>query len=247
MERPAVSPRPDPVTATSVLSARALVKRYGSRTALAGVSLAVKAGELVAVIGPNGAGKTTLLSLLAGLAAPDEGEIFGPAGKVGWVPQGAAVYGRLTVRENLELFAQLEAVDDPERRVAEALAACALEERAAQRAEALSGGLKQRLNLAIGLLADPSVLLLDEPTTALDPRQRDNFWSILSGLAGAGTAIVYTTHLVHEAEQYADRVLVIADGELLFEGSPGALAAAVGAQGLDFEQAFVRFLHARGH
>ncbi|MCL6441636.1 MAG: ATP-binding cassette domain-containing protein, partial [Thermoleophilum sp.] len=122
-----------------------------------------------------------------------------------------------------------------------------LVERAHDRVDELSGGLRQRTNLAVGLLGDPELLLLDEPTTALDPRQRENFWSILTRLAAAGTAILYTTHLVQEAERYADRVLVLADGELVFAGSPDALAAAVGAQGLDFEEAFVRFLRTKGH
>jgi ABC-2 type transport system ATP-binding protein len=111
----------------------------------------------------------------------------------------------------------------------------------------LSGGNRQRVNIAAGLLADPDVLLLDEPSSSLDPRQRERLWSFVEGLTRAGTAVVFTTHNVSEAERYADRVLVLADGELLFEGTPAALHEAVGSDLYDFEEAFVAFLRERGH
>jgi ABC-2 type transport system ATP-binding protein len=111
----------------------------------------------------------------------------------------------------------------------------------------LSGGNRQRVNIAVGLLAEPAVLLLDEPSTALDPRQRERLWEFVGALTQGGTSVVYSTHIVQEAERYADRVLVLADGELLFTGTSRELEAAAGASGLDFEAAFVRFLHDRGH
>ncbi|GBD46278.1 putative ABC transporter ATP-binding protein YbhF [bacterium HR41] len=247
MQQPAAPPPAVSSPAVTVLEARALEKRFGTRRALADVGLTIGRGELVAVIGPNGAGKTTLLSILAGIVDADGGIVERHVERIGWVPQRPGLYARLTVRENLETFARLERLHEVARRVDAALSACDLVERAHDRVDELSGGLRQRTNLAVGLLGDPELLLLDEPTTALDPRQRENFWSILTRLAAAGTAILYTTHLVQEAERYADRVLVLADGELVFAGSPDALAAAVGAQGLDFEEAFVRFLRTKGH
>jgi ABC-2 type transport system ATP-binding protein len=122
-----------------------------------------------------------------------------------------------------------------------------LRDRAGDELGTLSGGNRQRVNIAVGLLADPDVLLLDEPSSSLDPRQRERLWGFVGALARGGTAVVFTTHNVGEAERYADRVLVLADGELLFEGTPDALHEAVGSQERDFEAAFVRFLHERGH
>jgi ABC-2 type transport system ATP-binding protein len=127
------------------------------------------------------------------------------------------------------------------------LAQAALEDRAGDLVAELSGGNRQRVNVAIGLLAEPEVLLLDEPSTALDPRQRERLWEFLDGLAGAGTAIVYSTHNVQEAEHHSDQVVVLADGELLFSGAPSELERLVGASGLGFEAAFVSFLRERGH
>ena len=224
--------------------ARNVTKRFGERAALRDVSFEARRGELLAVIGPNGAGKTTLLSILAGLLAPNEGEITRPPHEVGWVPQQPAVYAKLTVRENLEFFARLEKVPDPRATVAAMLEQTGLGDRADDELGTLSGGNKQRVNIAVGLLAGPPVLLLDEPTSSLDPRQRERLWEWVSGLARAGTSVVFSTHNVGEAERWADRVLVLADGELLFTGTPGELA---GAGSVDFEGAFVRFLRQRGH
>jgi len=233
--------------AVPALRARGLTKRYGERVALRDVEFEVAPGELVAVIGPNGAGKTTLLSILAAIQPPDAGQVERAAGEVGWVPQQAAVYSKLSVAENLRLFARLEKVPDPEAAVQRMLEQADLRERADDEVGTLSGGNRQRINIAIGLLADPAVLLLDEPSTALDPRQRERLWEFVGGLTERGTAIVYSTHIVQEAERYADRVLVLADGELIFTGTPRELEAESGGSGVDFEAAFVRFLRARGH
>jgi ABC-2 type transport system ATP-binding protein len=234
------------------VDARGLVKRYGEREALRGVDLATEGGELLAVIGPNGAGKTTLLSILAGIAAPDEGEVHMPRGEVGWVPQQAALYRRLTVQENLLLFARLERHGDPRASVEEMLELAGLEERRGEVVARLSGGNQQRVNIAIGLLARPSVLLLDEPSVGLDPRQRARLWQFVAALAERGTTVIFSTHDIQEAERYGQRLLVLADGEALFDGTPEELRAAVrreadGAADRDFETAFVAFLHHRGH
>jgi ABC-2 type transport system ATP-binding protein len=229
------------------LSARGLTRRFGERTALRDVSFELHTGELMAVIGPNGAGKTTLLSILAGIQRPDAGETALPGGGVGWVPQQPAVYSKLSVAENLRLFARLERVPDPEAAVGRMLEQAGLEDRADSEVGELSGGNRQRVNIAVGLLADPAVLLLDEPSTALDPRQRERLWEFVGALGDGGTSVMYSTHIVQEAERHADRVLVLADGELLFDGTPRELEAAAGASGLDFEAAFVRFLRERGH
>jgi ABC-2 type transport system ATP-binding protein len=234
------------------VEARGLVKRYGEREALRGVDLAVGAGELLAVIGPNGAGKTTLLSILAGIVKADEGQVRSPGGEVGWVPQQAGLYRRLTVEENLLLFARLEGHGDPRGAVEEMLKLTGLGERRSEMVARLSGGNQQRINIAIGLLARPAVLLLDEPSVGLDPRQRARLWGFVSALAERGTTVIFSTHDIQEAERYGRRLLVLADGEGLFDGTPEQLREAVrgeapGAAGSDFETAFVAFLQHRGH
>ena len=236
-----------PGAGEAVLEARDLTKRYGDRAALAGVSLAAGPGERVAIIGPNGAGKTTLLSILARIQRPDAGAIVRVPERIGWVPQRPAVYGKLTVAENLRLFARLEGCSDVERAVGSVLSRAGLSDRAGQRADRLSGGNRQRLNVAVGLVADPSLLLLDEPTAALDPRQRERLWEFVLELGAGGTAVVFSTHDVVEAERHAHRILVLADGEPLFTGSPGELVGRVGGGAPGLEAAFVAFLRDRGH
>jgi ABC-2 type transport system ATP-binding protein len=233
--------------AAATLAARSLTKRFGTRTAVQSVSFELHAGELLAVIGPNGAGKTTLLSILAGVQPASEGEIAGAGLRIGWVPQQPALYSKLSVAENLRLFARLEKLAEPELAVAEMLAQTALEDRADEEVGRLSGGNRQRVNIAIGLLSNPSVLLLDEPSASLDPRQRERLWEFIGHLAEQGTAVVFSSHNVAEAERYASRVLVLVDGEPLFTGTPAELEQTVGGDPRDFEAAFVRFLHERGH
>ena len=230
----------------TTIAARDLVKRYGERVALRGVSIDARRGELVAVIGPNGAGKTTLLSILAGIQRQDEGTLE-TAATIGWVPQQAALYGKLTVAENLTLFARLERSPDPGVTVERMLELTGLRDRADDQVGTLSGGNRQRVNIAIGLLAEPEVLLLDEPSAALDPRQRARLWEFIVRLAAEGTTVIYATHNIQEADRYASQLIVLADGERVFDGSPGELEQATGTTGLDFEQAFVHFLQGRGH
>jgi ABC-2 type transport system ATP-binding protein len=226
----------------TLIEAQSVSKSYGERVALKDVSMAADAGDIVAIIGPNGAGKTTFLSIVAGIQHPDAGEVSLPGGEIGWVPQQPAVYARLTVAENLRLFARLEKRPDVEDVVARMLRQTGLQEREGDQVSTLSGGNRQRVNIAVGLLSEPAVLLLDEPSTSLDPRQRERLWEFLRALAKQGTAIIFSTHHVAEAERNANRILVLADGEELFQG--GAHELALGA---DFETAFVEFLRKNGH
>ena len=233
------------------IEARGLSKSFGDRQALRDVSFSAASGEVLAVIGPNGAGKTTLLSILAGIREPDAGELHLPRG-VGFVPQQAALYRRLTVEENIRLFARLEEVDDVDAAVEQMLEQTALADRRGDQVGTLSGGNQQRINIAIGLFSNPAVLLLDEPSTGLDPRQRARLWEFVLGLAGKGTTVIFSTHNIAEAERYGRRVLVIADGQRLFDGSVAELNSAAPptdaeAGSADFESAFVRFLAEHGH
>ena len=232
--------------ADAALRADGVSKRYGDRDALRDVTFAAARGELIAIIGPNGAGKTTLLRIVAGALAPTAGSVSLAPEQVGWVPQQPALYAKLSVAENLRLFARLEQVEDVEAAVARMLEQTDLAGRAGDEVGRLSGGNQQRVNIAIGLLRSPAALLLDEPSASLDPRQRERLWHFIGGLAAGGTAVVYSTHHVGEVERYADRILVLADGELLFTGTPAELEQVVGGA-QDFESAFVRFLHDRGH
>jgi ABC-2 type transport system ATP-binding protein len=231
-----------------VIETHAIAKRFGDQEALKGISFQARRGELLAVIGPNGAGKTTLLSILAGIRRPDAGSVSRPPGEIGWVPQQAAIYRRLTVAENLRLFARLERVRDVDAAVEEMLEQTALADRRDDQTGRLSGGNQQRINIAIGLLSRPAVLLLDEPSAGLDPRQRERLWEFVLDLAGGGTTVIFSTHNIAEAERYGRRLLVLADGERLFDGTARELHAAVEDAGArDFEEAFVAFLRDRGH
>jgi ABC-2 type transport system ATP-binding protein len=179
----------------TLLAARAVARRFGSRLALEPTDLALHARETVALVGPNGAGKSTLLAILAGSLKPSAGTVESQA-KVGWVPQRPALYGRLTPRENLELFARLEGEREP-----------------------VAVGNRQRLNVALALLGDPRVLLLDEPTAALDPGQRRRLWHTVAAVKAAGGAVCFATQNVDELEHVADRVVALQDGRVVFSGS----------------------------
>jgi ABC-2 type transport system ATP-binding protein len=240
----------------SVIAVGGLAKRYGEREALREVSFEVGAGELVAIVGPNGAGKTTLLSIIAGVTPASTGRVempTHPAGTgraigwgIGWAPQSLSVYSRLTVAENLRLFARLHRVADPDAAVARMLEQTGLTERADERVERLSGGNRQRVNVALALIGDPPALALDEPTSALDPGQRRRLWRFGGELAAEGTAVLFSTHHLGEVRAHATRAIVLADGELLFDGTPAELIATSGGED-DFEGAFVAFLAERGH
>ncbi len=194
---------------TALLSARGVARRFGTRVALERTNVALAGGEVVALVGPNGAGKSTLLAILAGSLEPSEGTVERPE-RVGWVPQRAAHYGRLTALENLRLFAALEGV--PAARADELAAEFELP--AATRAASLSVGNRQRLDVALSLLSSPQVLLLDEPTSSLDPGQRERVWRIARGVAEGGGAVLVATHHWEELAGLADRTLELVEGRL---------------------------------
>jgi ABC-2 type transport system ATP-binding protein len=195
-----------------LLRARGVARRYGSLEALAPTDVELAAGETLALVGPNGAGKSTLLAILAGAIEPSEGVVEGDVA-VGWVPQRPAHYARLSARENLELFAKLEGVRD-----AAAAATRLLDRFSLPREERPSGelsvGNRQRLNVALALLGEPRVLLLDEPTASLDPAQRRRVWDVVNALRSEGGGVCFATQNLEEIER-ADRVLVLLDGRVV--------------------------------
>jgi ABC-2 type transport system ATP-binding protein len=201
-----------------LLAARAAARRFGSQVALEPTDFELADGEAVALVGPNGAGKSTLLALLAGAVEPSAGRIERrPGARVGWAPQRAAQYARLSPRENLELFARLEAEARPEQSAERLLAEFELPRDGILAGE-LSVGNRQRLNLSIALLGDPDALLLDEPTAALDPEQRRRLWDRLDTQREAGVALLFVTQHADEIEGHADRVVALREGALAFAG-----------------------------
>ena len=200
---------------TALLAARGVSRRFGDHVALEPADVEVRAGEVLALVGPNGAGKTTLLAILAGALPPSEGTVeCGSGVRVGWMPQRPAHYGRLSARQNLELFAELQGVGG-----ARALLARFELPDDERPATSLSVGNRQRLDLAISLLGDPQVLLLDEPTAALDPRQRRRLWETARAVRDGGGAVVLVTQNVEDLEHVADRVAVLLEGRLVFDRS----------------------------
>lgn len=211
-------------------------KRFGNTQALAGASLTVRRGELLGLLGPNGAGKTTMIRAIAGRVALDEGTIavFGrtvaqrdPRPEIGVVPQELAVYPRLTARENLEVFGKLYGVDGTalRERVDWALEWSDLKDRSAEQVKGFSGGMKRRLNIAIGLLHSPQVVLLDEPTVGVDPQSRERIYEMLASLQKTGVAVVLTTHHLEEAEKRCERIVIIDHGVIVASGTLAELLA----------------------
>ncbi|MFD8424862.1 ABC transporter ATP-binding protein [Streptomyces sp. NPDC059466] len=210
---------------------RGLRKRYGDVTAVDGVDLGIRRGEVFGLLGPNGAGKSTTVEILQGNRARDAGAVSvlgaDPAtgsrawrSRVGIVWQDESAPAELTVRETVRHFARYyPRPRDPE----EVIGLVGLEARADSRIKALSGGQRRRLDVALGVIGGPELLLLDEPTTGFDPAARRRFWDLIRKLAGEGTTILLTTHYLEEAEALADRLAVVAHGRVVAEGEPAAL------------------------
>ena len=215
-----------------------LTKAFGATKALAGVSFRVGAGEIVGLLGPNGAGKTTLVRAVATLLRPDRGTVRvagvdvardpqGVRELIGLAGQAAAVDELLTGRENLELIGGLYGLDTTARRAraAEVLGRFDLADAADRRAGTYSGGMRRRLDLGATLVGRPAVMLLDEPTAGLDPRSRNELWSLVEEIAVDGTTVLLTSQYLEEVERLADRVVVIDRGVVVADGSPDALEA----------------------
>ena len=224
-----------------VLVADNLKRRFGDLVAVDGVSFQVQPGETYGLLGPNGAGKTTTISMICGLLAPDAGRVtvlgatMAPGelearASVGLVPQDLALYPDLTAAENLGFFGRLYGLvgDDLKRRVQQVLEVVGLDGRADDRAQEYSGGMKRRLNIAIGLLHEPRLLILDEPTVGVDPQSRNAILESVEALSVEGMSVVYTTHYMEEAERLCDRVGIIDQGRLIAEGTRRELVSQVG-------------------
>jgi ABC-2 type transport system ATP-binding protein len=218
------------------LEVERLVKRFGETVALDDVSLTVRAGECVGLLGPNGAGKSTLIRSIVGRVIPNSGRVavFGRAASstearlaLGWVPQELAIYPRISCKENLGSFGRYYGLSG--QKLAEAIVWClhwaALEDRQGELARNLSGGMKRRLNMAAGVLHRPRVVLFDEPTVGVDPQSRNRIFEMIEALRAAGTAVIYTTHYMEEAERLCDRIAIVDHGRIIAEGTKDELIA----------------------
>lgn len=223
-----------------------LVVQRGDRPVLHGLSFEVAAGEVTGLLGPSGSGKTTLLRCLVGVQRIRSGAVTvlgQPAGdvslrsQVGYVTQAPSVYADLSVRNNMRYFAALSLIADPDDRVVEVLAAVGLAAKADARVGQLSGGQRARASLACALLGNPGLLVLDEPTVGQDPVLRGELWAMFRELAGAGAALIVSSHVMDEAAR-CDRLLLLLDGRLVADGTPDRIRAQTGAR--DLEDAFLR-------
>ncbi|MEX0900314.1 MAG: ABC transporter ATP-binding protein [Gammaproteobacteria bacterium] len=229
------------------MQARGLTRRFGALTAVDGIDLDVMAAQIYGFLGPNGSGKSTTIRMLCGLLLPSAGtvEVLGytvPGDaervkrEIGYMTQKFSLYEDLTVTENLRFLAEVHALPrrDVRMRIAEALATYHLEAQAQQYAGTLSGGQKQRLALAGATLHRPRLLILDEPTSAVDPQSRRDFWDVLFDLVGAGTTVLVSTHYMDEAER-CHRLAILDRGRLVAEGTPKALMRDIGARVIEVE------------
>jgi len=222
--------------ADPVVAAEGVVRRFGDFTAVGGVDLTVAKGECVALLGPNGAGKTTLSRMVGGVAPRSAGalSVFGldpweaqtrVKSRIGWVLQQDALDDELDVAANLRLWGDFHGLGKPEIRArsADVIKLLGLEGRETSRIQALSGGMRRRLAVARALLTEPEFLILDEPTTGLDPQIRHALWDVIRRLRDGGLTVLLTTHYMEEAERVADRVVVLHKGKVVAEGGPEAL------------------------
>ncbi len=224
--------------AAPVLQVTGLVRRFGDHVAVDEVSFEIAPGETYGLLGPNGAGKTTTISMIAGLLAPDAGEVallgepLSGARKslIGLVPQDIALYPDLSALENLQFFGKLQNLHGAhlKERITHVLDVVGLADRAKDRIETYSGGMKRRANIAVGLLHEPQLLILDEPTVGVDPQSRNSILEAVDALGSSGMAVLYTTHYMEEAERLCDRVGIIDSGRLIAEGTREQLMERLG-------------------
>ena len=225
----------------AILGCTGLRKSFGDRPAVVGVGFTVAAGETYGLLGPNGAGKTTTISIICGLLRPDAGDVvvdgkpmdtqpLAAKAAIGYVPQEIAIYPDLTARENLRFFGTLymRPGRDLDARIDRILETIGLADRADERTDAFSGGMKRRLNIGLGMLNEPVLLVLDEPTVGVDPQSRNAILDAVEALASEGMAVLYTTHYMEEAERLCDRVGILDEGTLRAEGTRRELIARVG-------------------
>ncbi len=225
----------------NVLEAKGLEKSFGDLRAVNGASFHIAPGETYGLLGPNGAGKTTAISMIAGLLELDGGEVringevmtpksVAPKAHIGLVPQDLAIYPDLTAAENMTFFGRLYGMpsDVLKGRVAQVLEVVGLSDRATDVTKEFSGGMKRRLNIAIGLLHSPQLLILDEPTVGVDPQSRNAILEAVENLSSEGMAVLYTTHYMEEAERLCDRVGIIDQGKIMAEGTRRELVLLVG-------------------
>jgi ABC-2 type transport system ATP-binding protein len=224
-----------------VLSVDQVVRTFGDFTAVDGVSFRIERGETYGLLGPNGAGKTTTISMVAGLIPATSGTVtvvgeritassIGPKRHIGLVPQDLAIYPELNARENLSYFGRLQGMDrsDLKSRIDEILELIGLADRAKEQTKKYSGGMKRRLNIGVGLLHRPQLLILDEPTVGVDPQSRNSILESVERLSTEGMAVLYTTHYMEEAERLCDRVGIIDSGKIQAEGTQDELIRIVG-------------------
>ena len=227
---------------TPAIEVEGLVRKFGDNVAVAGVDLDVSPGQIYGVLGPNGAGKTTTIRILATLLRPDSGtaRVFGHdvvsegdavRGRVSLTGQFASVDEDLTGFENLVLIARLlgHSRKEAKRRADELLEAFGLSDAAGRQVKNYSGGMRRKLDIAASIVVTPDLIFLDEPTTGLDPRSRNQVWDIIRALASEGTTVLLTTQYLDEADQLADRIAVIDNGKVIAEGTPGELKTSVGS------------------
>jgi ABC-2 type transport system ATP-binding protein len=231
-----------------VLELVGLGKDYGARTAVHAIDLTLSRGEIVGLLGPNGAGKTTTISMACGVVAPSRGtariagadlrtQTFAAKRAIGLVPQDLALYEELSPRQNLAFFGQLYGVpgDELARRIDGALGIAGLTDRAGDLVKTFSGGMKRRLNLAAGLIHEPTLLVLDEPTVGVDPQSRHHIFESIRALRDRGMTILYTSHYMEEVEELCDRVAIMDAGKVVASGAIAELSAQHSAGGLEVE------------